>query len=125
MLPDVNVWLALAFEAHPQHPAARDWFNRLEEDRFVCFCRSTQVSFLRLLTQPAVLRQKALTQNEAWKIYEQFRNDSRVTFRDEPTDVDVVFRQLATRYRQSVGVTTTSLPSRKVAILPSSHSIAP
>jgi|SRR6185312_974611 len=97
MLPDVNVWLALAFEVHPQHPAARDWFLRLEDDRSVCFCRSTQLSFLRLLTQPAALRQNALTQNEAWKAYEQFRNDNRVTFRDEPADLDTVFRRFSAR----------------------------
>jgi uncharacterized protein len=96
-LPDVNVWLALAFEAHPQHPAARDWFDPLVDDRSVCFCRSTQVSFLRLLTQPAALRQKALTQNEAWKAYDQFRNDRRVTFRDEPADLDTVFRRFSGR----------------------------
>jgi toxin-antitoxin system PIN domain toxin len=97
MLPDENVWLALAFEVHPQHPTARDWFNRIDDDRSVCFCRSTQVSFLRLLTQPAALGRKALTQNEAWKAYEQFRNDNRVTFRDEPAELDAVFRRLSAR----------------------------
>lgn len=26
-LPDVNLWLALAFESHVHHAAARSWFE--------------------------------------------------------------------------------------------------
>jgi predicted nucleic acid-binding protein len=31
-LPDINVWLALAFEAHFHHLAAKAWFNALPDD---------------------------------------------------------------------------------------------
>jgi predicted nucleic acid-binding protein len=27
LLPDVNVWLALTFDSHIHHPAAKKWFD--------------------------------------------------------------------------------------------------
>jgi toxin-antitoxin system PIN domain toxin len=95
-LPDVNVWLALVFGSHSQHPAAKSWFD-LQEDRSACFCRTTQMGLLRLLTQPSALREAAVTQREAWTAYDQLRNDRRVTFRDEPLGLEVAFRRLSDR----------------------------
>ncbi len=44
LLPDVNVWLALTFDSHVHHPAARQWFDNLTND--ACFfCRMTQQGF--------------------------------------------------------------------------------
>jgi hypothetical protein len=41
LLPDVNVWLALTFDSHVHHPAAKTWFDGLADE--VCFfCRLTQ-----------------------------------------------------------------------------------
>ena len=31
-LPDVNVWVALTFDSHPNHPAAKLWFDAVEVD---------------------------------------------------------------------------------------------
>jgi len=46
LLPDVNVWLALVFNAHAHHPSALAWFNSLSGE--TChFCRLTQLGFLR------------------------------------------------------------------------------
>lgn len=40
-LPDVNLWLALTFDSHINHPDAKNWFNGLSEQ--ICFfCRMTQ-----------------------------------------------------------------------------------
>jgi hypothetical protein len=53
-LTDANVWLALAAERHQHHAAARDWFLALGEEQ-AAFCRVTQMSFLRLLTNRTVM----------------------------------------------------------------------
>ena len=53
-LPDINVWLALAFDSHIHHPDAKKWFDGLADDAICYFCRLTQLGFLRLATNPKV-----------------------------------------------------------------------
>lgn len=55
ILCDSNVWLALALSDHTCHPVARDWLESVAEPRSVLFCRPTQQTVLRLLTNAAVL----------------------------------------------------------------------
>jgi predicted nucleic acid-binding protein len=55
LFPDVNVWLALSCERHLHYPAARTWFEQLEDSARACFCRLTQIGLLRLLTTDAVM----------------------------------------------------------------------
>ena len=77
LLPDVNVWLALTFDLHVHHPAAKNWFDGLTGE--VCFfCRLTQQGFLRLATNGAAFGPHALTLAEAWQKYDTFRSDARV-----------------------------------------------
>ena len=46
LLPDINVWLALTFDFHIRHPAAKTWFDGVSND--ICFfCRLTQQGFRR------------------------------------------------------------------------------
>ena len=49
VLCDSN-WLALALSQHVHHQAARASLEAVEKLVSVCFCRATQRSFLRLLT---------------------------------------------------------------------------
>ena len=59
-LPDVNVWLALVFEAHQHHKSAAGWFEALSP--MTCaFCRFSQQGLLRLSSNPAVFRDEART----------------------------------------------------------------
>jgi predicted nucleic acid-binding protein len=51
LLPDINVWLALVFDAHVHHPSALAWFNSLS-DETAFFCRLTQQGFLRWANNP-------------------------------------------------------------------------
>ncbi len=45
LLPDVNVWLAMAFDGHTHHPSAKSWFDALAAD--VCFfCRHSPGAML-------------------------------------------------------------------------------
>ncbi len=81
--PDINVWVALAYRGHQHHAVAAAWFERLTGET-VCFCRFTQLGFLRLLTHPVVMRQEVKTQLEAWKAYDLLASDVRVAFYPEP-----------------------------------------
>src|ERR1700675_3742111 len=54
-LPDINVWVSLATEKHAHHELAKNWFQRLQNERLV-FCRLTQLGFLRLLTNKHVMQ---------------------------------------------------------------------
>jgi toxin-antitoxin system PIN domain toxin len=91
LLPDVNVWLALTFDSHVHHPAAKNWFDNLTND--VClFCRLTQLGFLRLATNAAVFGPHALTMAEAWQQYDTLRSDVRIAFADEPSGLEPVWR---------------------------------
>lgn len=86
-LADSNIWLALAVLQHPFHRAARNWFGGLTQARSVFFCRSTQQSFLRLLTTRAVFvpfRSPPLRNRAAWSVYEGLAADRLVAWTDEP-----------------------------------------
>lgn len=69
LLPDVNVWLAMTFDSHVHHTAAKSWFDALSGQLCV-FCRSTQQGFLRLVTNASVFGPSALTLTEAWQKYD-------------------------------------------------------
>ena len=58
LLPDVNVWLALVFDFHFHHRAAKTWYEASSESCF--FCRWTQQGFLRLATNATVFQQEAI-----------------------------------------------------------------
>ncbi len=91
LLPDVNVWLALAFGAHVHHAAAKAWFNGLSGE--VClFCRLTQQGFLRLATNPKAFGQDAVTLDQAWNLYDLFLGDSRVAYAEEPPGIEPYWR---------------------------------
>ncbi len=92
--PDVNVWLALLMADHVHRPAAVRWWESTTAPR-IAFCRSTQVSVLRVLTTAAAMNGKPLTMSEAWAAYDRLFDDDRVCFIPEPTDLEDEFRELA------------------------------
>ena len=95
-LADVNVWVAIAHEAHMHHHRAREWFHRLDRDQ-AWFCRFTQMGLLRLLTNYKVMGDRARTQRGAWKIVDEFHRNGRVQYLDEPPEVTAAFRSLTQR----------------------------
>jgi toxin-antitoxin system PIN domain toxin len=93
LFPDVNVWLALAYQRHVHHPAAKAWFERLDENARLCFCRFTQLGLLRLLTTDAVMGEdKVLSQAESWRVYDRLNGDERILFLEEPSTMEATFR---------------------------------
>ncbi len=95
LFPDINVWLALSYERHIHYSSARGWFERLEDNSRVCFCRFTQLGLLRLLTSGAVMGEdKVLSQIEAWSVYDQWIQDDRVLYVEESSALEARFRVL-------------------------------
>ena len=86
-LPDVNVWIALAWEGHVHHEIAKTWFAGLEPGE-AAFCRITQMGFLRLTTNARVMGGDVVSQRNAWPLYEDLARDTRVTFVSEPPDIE-------------------------------------
>jgi toxin-antitoxin system PIN domain toxin len=93
-LPDVNIWIALTSDRHEHHTIAREWFDSVS-DR-VLFCRVTQMSFLRLLTNPKVMGDELLTPSYALHIYREFLDDERVEFAAEAQGVERTWTDLMT-----------------------------
>ena len=92
LFPDVNVWIALSWQKHVHHSIAARWFAGLENDPRLCFCRITQLSFLRLLTTEAVMGPEVKSQAEAWAVYDQWLDDPRVVLLEEPAGLEQALR---------------------------------
>ena len=91
LLPDINVWLALTFDSHVHHPAAKAWFDALSGETCY-FCRMTQQGFLRLATNKAVFGPDTLTLPDAWQKYDILQSDVRVGFAEEPAGLEASWR---------------------------------
>lgn len=99
-LPDVNIWLALALSGHSHHLAAGAWLDGEEETASLCFCRVTQQGLVRLLTTAEVLAgygNPPLTNRQAWTVVDQFMEDERITFANEPEGVEETWKTWAIR----------------------------
>jgi toxin-antitoxin system PIN domain toxin len=92
--PDVNVWLALLLADHVHRTAARRWWESDDAETIV-FCRSTQISVLRLLTTAAAMNGKPLTMKQAWHAYDRLLEDDRVGLVREPDGMEETFRKLS------------------------------
>ena len=101
LLCDTNVWLALSLSGHTHHTVTRAWLDTVATSASVLFCRATQQSFLRLLTNPAVLApygNPPLTNEEAWAVYEAFVTDDRIVLlAEEPDGFEPWWREFAVR----------------------------
>lgn len=75
------------------------WLSSLGDDE-VLYCRMTQLGILRLLTTEAVMAEDCLTIKQAWRVYDQWLRDSRVSFRHESSELDPLFRQAAILFSQ-------------------------
>jgi toxin-antitoxin system PIN domain toxin len=100
-LCDSNVWLALALSTHAHHAAVREWFDAVPAPGSVVFCRATQQTFLRLLTNASVLSpygNPPLTNRQAWEACQALLADDRIAFRsEEPAGVEALWRRFAVR----------------------------
>jgi toxin-antitoxin system PIN domain toxin len=100
-LLDINFWLALVFAAHVHHQPARRWFSSLAAGDRCYFCRFTQQGFLRLANNPKAFPAAAVTQPEAWKLYDALLSNERIERAIEPPGLETFWRQLTQLPRYS------------------------
>jgi uncharacterized protein len=98
LFPDINVWLALTYEGHVHHVIARTWFEGIDSDSRLFFCRFTQLGLLRLLSAQAIMGDEVMNQQAAWGAYDRWLQDQRVELMDEPPGLEALFRTM-TRLR--------------------------
>lgn len=90
LLPDINVWIALAFRSHRHHSEANSWWSAIGHVP-VAFCRATQQGFLRLANNPKALAD-AVRADRAWQLYDTLLSESRVQFVEEPSGLEATWR---------------------------------
>ncbi|SRR5216683_578815 len=95
ILVDVGVWLAAVWGRHIHHRVAAHWFDQQSDD--LVFCRVTQMSLLRLLSNPTVMGDDVLARSAAWRVFDQLRADDRVLWADEPPQLEAVWRVISAR----------------------------
>ena len=91
-LIDINVWLALTWDRHPQHVPASRWHASID-DSALLFCRFTMLGFLRLLTNRQVMGDSTTTVAGALQLYDRWRQDPRVELAPELRGTEALFRQ--------------------------------
>ena len=98
-LLDINTWIALSLDAHPQHRPARLWYEQTSLQRGdLVFCRQTELGFLRLITQAAVMARcgvAPLSNTEAIEFLDSLCADPAVSREDEPPATRSLWLQLA------------------------------
>ena len=81
---DSSVWVALTFDAHPAHRVSMNAFAFASADRPACFCRSTQQSYLRLVSTPALLHAygvPGLTNEDTFRAFDALASHPSVAVR--------------------------------------------
>jgi toxin-antitoxin system PIN domain toxin len=94
-LCDSNVFIALTVEAHSAHDAALSWLRTLVLGDTLGFCRMSEMSFLRLLTQKIAEGYKPLKNEEAVKKLKQWKALAFVEVCSEPLSMESDWLRLA------------------------------
>jgi toxin-antitoxin system PIN domain toxin len=99
-LLDVNIWIASSIPGHAFHQIVVKWFRDQEQRQSIWFCRTTQQSYLRLLTNNSVMQPyglPALSNHDAWDAYSRHLKDDRVGFCGEPPTLEDVWKSLTSQ----------------------------
>lgn len=88
-LLDASVWVPLSVPDHAHHRRARQYWDH-EAAETIAFCRVTALAFLRHLTNPRILGDRALSGREAWRGLETWLAVPGVEFLAEPIAIDDV-----------------------------------
>jgi toxin-antitoxin system PIN domain toxin len=92
-LCDVNVLLALVTDRHAFHGLALRWAEGVATGGAV-LCRVTQLGLLRLLNNPAVMREEALDTAGCWSLWHRLLEDERFHFApEEPPGLDAALER--------------------------------
>ena len=97
---DTNVWIASIFSTHPLHQRARKALHNATPADPAVFCRSTQQSFLRLASTPALLKAygaERLTNRDALTAMGALLALPQVCVREEPPGILALWYRMASR----------------------------
>jgi toxin-antitoxin system PIN domain toxin len=97
--------LALAAEAHTHHQSAKAYWQH-EAAPITAFCRVTQMAFLRLLTNKAVMGGQVLSPSAAWAKSTDFLSLPEVELFAEPVGLEDAWERFATLGRLSPNLWT-------------------
>jgi uncharacterized protein len=86
---------------HPHHRVAIEWGESLDPESRFYFCRLSQLSLLRLLTNPSAMGEDVVSQAEAWRIYDLFYENGRTFLADEPKGLEEILRAWTTKAQSS------------------------
>jgi uncharacterized protein len=93
-LADVNVLVALLHERHAKTAQTVAWLEGQEQSGIVALCRVVQMGVLRVLTNPAWLKDEVLTAAAVWQGWDRLLSDERFTRVDEPAGLEREWRTL-------------------------------
>ena len=93
-LCDVNVLLPLCTDRHVHCAAARAWAETITQPHALSVCRVSQLGLLRLLNNPVVMKEHALSTIECWRVYDTLMTDERFVFRPEPAGLERALQKL-------------------------------
>ena len=111
-LPDLNVWLALASPTHQHHSSAVTYWEE-QASQQVLFCTVTALGLVRLVMQPKVMGDAALTAADASVLLDQFVQQPGVSYAQPSNEGWDVFHGLM---RQS-GITPRQCTDAHLAAL--------
>lgn len=87
-LADINVLVALFVGHHAHHALARNWFAASRQ-REIGLCRYVQLGVIRLLGNPAVMGNSAISGPAAFRLIQDLLDlDERLEFVQEPPNLD-------------------------------------
>jgi len=93
-LADVNVLVALLHARHAASERTIAWLEREAAPREVLICRVAQMGVLRILTNPAWMKEDALPAAEVWQGLDLLLTDDRFARAPEPPRFEVEWRRL-------------------------------
>jgi toxin-antitoxin system PIN domain toxin len=95
-LPDLNLWLALAWSGHRHHATACRYWEGQAADTIV-FTTVTALGLVRLLSQPRAMGEAVLSLGQASAVQAAFLEQPGVRLVDDAAASWPVFRQLLSR----------------------------
>jgi toxin-antitoxin system PIN domain toxin len=92
IFPDVNVWLALNYQAHSHSSAAVRWYDSLDPSTVLVFCRHTQLGLFRLLSTESVMKLDAMNQLQCWEVFDRWIGSGQAYLAQEPPGLETGLR---------------------------------
>lgn len=93
-LADVNFLIALLHARHSASARAAAWLAGQDEPRSILACRVAQMGALRILTNPAWLKDDVLPARAVWEAWDLLLADDRFATVGEPPGLERAWRSL-------------------------------